>query len=83
MKLRLVVDTNKIIASLLRDGVVRRVALHPVVELVTPAGAFEVEKHTDEILRKVSGELFRLVMSELRRKITPIKVEELAPFGGG
>jgi len=79
LKLRLVLDTNKALSSLVRNGVVRRLILHPAIELYAPEYLIEeIEEHKGDILKKVPEELFRLMMDELKRKLIVVKAEELA-----
>ena len=78
-KLRLVLDTNKALSSLIKNGVVRKLILHPALELYAPEHLIdEIKEHEDEILRKVPRELFHLMMDELRRRLITVKANELA-----
>ncbi len=52
--LKVVVDTNKVIAALLREGRVRRILFHPGLEVLLPKYVLEeIKKHREEILQKV------------------------------
>jgi len=83
LRLRLVLDTNKAISSLVRDGLVRRLILHPAVELYAPEFLIkEIAKHEEEILRKVPGELFRIMMGELKGKLISVEAGELLALRG-
>jgi len=65
----------------MKDGIVRRIILHPAVELYAPPHVLEeIEEHEEEILRKVPGRLYRLMMSELKRKLIIVGVGELVKF---
>ena len=68
--LKVVVDTNKVIAALLREGRVRRVLLHPGLELLLPE-----RKTSSGILIKIGLNVFEpqvftmeLVAQPVRRK---------------
>ena len=48
--MKLIVDTNKIVACLLRNGKVRRILFLPFLELCTVHYVFEeIEEHKSEI----------------------------------
>lgn len=48
--MRLVVDSNIVFAGLLRDGITRRLLVHPPVELVAPEWMLsEIRKYREEI----------------------------------
>jgi len=65
----------------MRDGLIRRIILHPAVELYAPSYVLEeIEEHKEEILRKVPGRLYRLMMSELKRKLIIVGTEEFMRF---
>ena len=60
--LKVVVDTNKVIAALLREGRVRRVLLHPGLEVLLPKYVLEeIKEHREEIVRKVPEEALDLL----------------------
>ena len=67
--LRIVADTNKVIASLLRDGKVRRLLFHPGLEVLLPKYVLEeIGKHRKYLKRKVSSKAIDFILS----KISPI-----------
>lgn len=73
MKIKLIVDTNKIIACLLRDGKVRRILFLPFLELYTVQYAFdEIEKHKGELFTKVSKSAFDLILFKAKLKLRSI-----------
>ena len=77
--MKLVIDTNKLIASLLRNGKTRRILLHPDLEFYAPPYVFEeIEEHRDKLLRKVPKRLFEAVMKEAKKKIHV--VEPVEPY---
>ena len=49
--LRIVADTNKVIASLLRDGEVRRLLFHPGLEVLPPKYVLEEISEEEGLLR--------------------------------
>lgn len=60
--MKLVVDTNVLIAALLKDSVTRRILLHPSFEFLTPEYAFEeVEAHAGELVAKSALSRYRLL----------------------
>jgi len=70
--MRLVVDTNRIIAALVKDGVSRKIILHFDGELITVGfGKKEIETHKAEILEKakISEADFELIMDKLFQRI--------------
>ncbi len=76
--LRVVVDTNKIIAALLREGRVRRIFFHPGLEVLLPEYVLEeIAEHREEITRRVPGEALDLLLAKLARRVRVITVEEV------
>ena len=74
-----VVDTNKVIAALLREGRVRRVLLHPGLELLLPGYVLEeIKEHREEIVQKVPEEALDLLLEKLYRKIRVVSVKEVS-----
>ena len=72
--MRLIVDTNKIIACLLRDGKVRKILFLPFLELYTVQYAFEeIEEHKDKLLTKVSKSAFNLVLFKVKLKLKSVE----------
>jgi len=70
--MRLVVDTNRIVAALVKDGVSRKIILHFDGELITVGfGKKEIEAHRAEILEKakISEVDFELIMDKLFQRI--------------
>ena len=77
----MVLDTNKALSSLVRNGVVRRLILHPAIELYAPEYLIEeIDEHKSDVLKKVPEEFFHLMMDELKRKLIVVKAEELASY---
>ncbi len=76
--LRVVADTNKVIASLLRDGKVRRLLFHPALEIVLPGYVLEeINEHREHLERKVSPKAIDLVISKISKKARIIEAREL------
>ena len=68
-----VLDTNKIIAAILRPGRVRRNLLSQPCTFITPPRAWEeVEEHITEIARKkgVPAEILARIMADIREETT-------------
>ena len=77
--LKVVVDTNKIIAALLREGRVRRVLLHPGLEVLLPKYVLEeIKEHREEIAQKVPEEALDLLLAKLSRKVRVVSVKEVS-----
>jgi len=75
--MNLIVDTNKIVASLLRDGKVRRVLFLPGLELYAPKYSLEeIKKHEDFFISKTSKTSFEFLLSRIRSKINFIIVND-------
>jgi predicted nucleic acid-binding protein len=80
--MRLVVDTNRIIAALVRDGVSRRIITHFNGELITIGFSVEeLEEHKEEILKKakISETDLEMILDKLFSKLTVLddKVVEI------
>ena len=77
--LKVVVDTNKVIAALLREGRVRRVLLHPGLEVLLPKYVLEeIREHREEIVQKVPKEALDLLLAKLSRKARVVSVKEVS-----
>lgn len=75
--MKIVIDTNRIIASLIKDSFSRSVIYDKRFEFYYPEGSIsEIKKHKDEILEKagINNEEFNLVLNLLfeRIKIIPM-----------
>jgi predicted nucleic acid-binding protein len=76
--LRVVVDTNKIIAVLLREGRVRRLLFHPGLEILLPEYVLdEIEEHREEITRRVPREALDLLLAKLSRRARVVRVKDV------
>ncbi len=66
-KMRLVIDTNKIIACLLKDGKVRRLIFLPILELYSPRYALdELESKKEKLYKKSPKDLVNFVLKEAK-----------------
>ncbi len=78
--LRVVVDTNKVIASLLRNGKVRKLLFHPSLEILLPKYVLEeISNHIDYIRRKVPTEAIDLFLTKVPKRsivIEPYKINK-------
>ena len=76
--MRLVIDTNKIAASLLKAGAVRRLLFHPRLQLYTPNVAInEIKAHREEFLEKVPRDVFDEILYFVLKKIIVIDLLEI------
>ncbi len=72
--MKLVVDTNKIVACLLKDGKVRKLFFSPFLELYTHQYAVEeIRNHENELLKKVSKQAYGFILNKAVSKLILIK----------
>ena len=77
--LKAVVDTNKIITSLLRNGRVRRLLFHPGLEILLPKYVLEeINRYRRHLEKKVSSKAIDLLLSKIPKKSRIIGSEELS-----
>jgi predicted nucleic acid-binding protein len=77
--LRVVVDTNKVIASLLRDGRVRRLLFHPGLEVLLPKYVLEeISGHREHLERKVSREAVDFIITKISGKARIVGAKEVS-----
>ncbi len=77
--LRVVVDTNKVIASLLRDGKVRKLLFHPGLEVLLPKYVLEeIGEHREYLEEKVSPKAVDFILSKISKKARIIGAKELS-----
>ena len=75
--MELIVDTNKIIACLLRDGKVRMILFLPFLELYAVQYAFEeIEKHKETLLTKVPKSAFDLILFKVKLKLKSVGLSD-------
>jgi len=77
--MKLVVDTNIVIAALLKDSVTRKILLHPLFSFYLPEHAFgEIERHGEELMRKsgLTKHRFHQIVNVLKKHLTLVQTEE-------
>lgn len=78
--MKLVLDTNVLIAALIKDSVTREILTHLEMEYLVPEFALqEVEANKDEIIKKsqLSPERFQLLLAELKSNLLIIPETEI------
>jgi predicted nucleic acid-binding protein len=80
--MKLVLDTNIVIAGILRDSITRKILLHPIFSFYIPEHAFtEIECHEDELIEKsgLTRHRFHIILDSIKRKLSIVPAHE---FGG-
>ena len=70
--MKLVLDTNILIAALIKDSVTREILTHPDMDYLVPEFALqEIEANKDEIMQKsrLSTDRFQLLLAELKSNL--------------
>ena len=78
--MRLVVDTNRIVAGLIKNGGTRAILLSPIIKLLAPEKTIqEIEKHSELIMEKagLSREKYSRAMRVITEGITIIPKENV------
>lgn len=81
--MRLVVDTNILIASLIRDSMTRHILIHLNAEFITPVySEVEIKKHKAYILAKVNmqEEEFDRLRISLTKRLILLDEHQLIPY---
>jgi predicted nucleic acid-binding protein len=81
--MRLVLDTNILIAALIKDSITRRILLLPDLEFLLPAFALdELEKHRGKIVRaaRLKRDELDLLLTLLLTSVTVVPFERIAPY---
>ncbi len=81
--MKIVVDTNRIIAALIKDGASRRILVEKGVKFISPDIIFdEIYKYEWEILEKanINHAEFEILLSLLINRITILSKEEYFNF---
>ena len=81
--MKILIDTNRIVAALIKEGTTRRILLDDFFEFVTPDYTLEeLKEHRDELKRKIklTNEEFDLLLALLFGRITIIKKSEFKTF---
>ncbi|MBI5525421.1 MAG: PIN domain-containing protein [Deltaproteobacteria bacterium] len=79
--MRFVLDTNILIAALIKNSLTRQILLHPDIEFVVPEHALEeIERHMSRIVKcaRMDREEVELLLSILLESVTVIPFEEIA-----
>ena len=78
----LVIDSNQIISSLIRDSITRKILLNPTIDFIGPDYLFyEIEKHKDLIIKKsgLMASEYDFIIGEIFSRIEIIPFEEILP----
>ncbi|MEI8013936.1 MAG: PIN domain-containing protein [Nitrospira sp.] len=81
--MRLVLDTNILIAALIKDSITRRILLLPDLEFLLPAFALdELAKHRGKIVRaaRLKGDELDLLLTLLLMSVTVVPFERITPY---
>ena len=81
--MRLVLDTNILIAALIKDSITRRILLLPDLAFLLPAFALdELAKHRGKIVRatRLKGDELDLLLTLLLTSVTVVPFERIAPY---
>lgn len=81
--MRILIDTNRIIAALTKEGTTREILFDESFEFVTPDHTVsEIEEHKDELKKKakLTEEEFEILLALFLERITIIPQQEYAAF---
>lgn len=81
--MRLVLDTNILIAALIKDSITRRILLLPDLTFLLPAFALdELAKHRAKIVRaaQLKGDELDLLLTLLLTSVVIVPFERIAPY---
>lgn len=81
--MKLVVDTNVIVAGILRDSSTRKVLLHPIFTFYIPEFAFsEIEQNKDELIEKsgLTRHRFHMVIDRIKQKLIIVPSHKFRGF---
>ena len=81
--MKLVIDTNRIIASLIKNSLSRQIINHPFLEFITPDYTLQEITEYETMIRgkaKLTHEEFSLLLSLIFEKITITPKEEYEDF---
>jgi predicted nucleic acid-binding protein len=81
--MKLAIDTNRIIAFLIKNSLSRRIINHPFLEFITPDLTLQELSKYETMIRKkakLTHEEFNLLLSLIFEKITIIPKEEYEDF---
>ena len=78
--MRIILDTNILVAALIRNSITRKILLHPELEFLVSEFIFEeVEKHHEEICHKsgLDANSFMLLLDLLKERFVFVPDEEI------
>ena len=81
--MKLVIDTNCIISSLIKDGISRKIIFSPAIKFITPDHTLnEISKYKKIICKKakIKSKEFDIIFNLIFEKITIIPKEEYKKF---
>jgi predicted nucleic acid-binding protein len=81
--MEIVLDTNVIISSLLRNGITRKILFLSPFEFYTPSSTrSEIEKHKEELIRKskLDADAFQYMMETIFSKIQIVNLHSIEPY---
>jgi len=81
--MRLILDTNILIAALIKDSITRRILLLPGLEFLLPVFALdELATHRSKIVRatRLKGDELDLLLTLLLTSVTIVPFERIAPY---
>ena len=81
--MRIVIDTNVLMAGLLKEAIVREILISPKNDFFLPEAALkEVKKYADELCEKAdySDTELQEIVSYLMERISLVKDEEIKPY---
>ena len=81
--MRIVIDTNRIIAALIKEGTARDILFDPYFEFLTPDYTLvEIEEHIEELKEKtrLTGEEFKILMDFIFEDIKIVPSSDYGDF---
>ena len=81
--MKIVIDSNRIIAAIIKDSTTRQILFNKKFEFLTPSYVFsEIKKYKDYIIKKVNinSEEFDILLSLIFENINIIKISEYNSF---
>jgi len=83
--MKVIIDTNKIISSLIKEGISRKILFNKNFEFFTPDYSIsEIQEHKLEIVKKthLNDDEFEILLSLIFERISIISEDEYKPFFG-
>lgn len=80
--MRLVLDSNRLFAALIRNSMARKILLNPAMEFIAPDHILnEVQNHRDELIRKskIPESDFDILFEHIFQSIIIVPFEEIKP----